>query len=511
MIATILCAAALEPSAPLQFDVVTASLFKNGYAVVTREAQFPGSGTWTVDGFPQAVLGTFWITASKGVKLSEVVLTSEEYEVERDAASMDEILALNLGKRLTFTLSDRRQMIGTLKSVAGSVAILEEVSAEGKPLGIRALPKSYVTEVASPGGDLLWKLKQKASKRVLRFKADAPGKGSLILVGLERGLTWAPAYSVDISDPKKLRLVAKATILDDLADLKGIELRLVTGFPNVPYINIWDPFTSMQSVDQWVSALMQAGAPDAARPQPGFAGQMAANYRMAERGAFDEAFTVSHLPGQQSEDLFFYRQPDVRLKKGDRGYYVLFSAESDYSHIYEVDVPDQIQDTSYQPRPDMPNDVWHSLKFKNTSGRPFTTAAAVTMKDGEMLGQDMMRYTTAGADATCRITKALDVKVDDAEEEIDRQVQVKVVNSYYDHVTLKGTIQIANQKPSAVKLEVTKWLTGQVKSTEGNPKVTAHAKGLRAVNPRQKLQWTLDLKAGEKRELGYVYTVYINR
>jgi hypothetical protein len=49
-----------------------------------------------------------------------------------------------------------------------------------------------------------------------------------------------------------------------------------------------------------------------------------------------------------------------------------------------------------------------------------------------------------------------------------------------------------------------------VKQADASPKITSLAKGLRAVNPRQKLDWKVDLKPGEKKTVTYTYTVYIN-
>ena len=234
--------------------------------------------------------------------------------------------------------------------------------------------------------------------------------------------------------------------------------------------------------------------------------------RMAER-SFDEAFNTSTLAGLTAEDLFFYRQPNVRLAPGERGYYILFAAQAEYRHVYELDLPDTIQDTRYvgiQPGQEV-RDVWHSLKFKNTSKQPFTTGAATVMKDGEILGQDMMMYTSVEAEATVRITKALDVRVDDDEEEVERQREfLKIRSGHYDLVTLKGTVQIANRKSEAVTLEISKTLTGEVKQADATPKITSLAKGLRAVNPRQRLEWKIELKPGEKRTLSYTYNVYIN-
>src|SRR5688572_9941841 len=84
------------------------SLFKNGFAVVVREAKLGASGEYSLDELPPAVLGTLWITASRGVKLDEVVVGNKETEVDRPATSLDEILQANVGKVLTFRLSDTR-------------------------------------------------------------------------------------------------------------------------------------------------------------------------------------------------------------------------------------------------------------------------------------------------------------------------------------------------------------------------------------------------------------------
>ena len=486
------------------------SLFKNGFAVVVREAKLGTSGDYSLDELPPAVLGTLWITASRGVKLDEVVVGNKETEVDRPATSLDEILMANVGKVLTFRLNDTRSETGKLLSAAGNICVIERTKGD---LPILALPKGAISEITSDS-KLIYTLKSKVTKRIMRFRANTPGTGSLYILSLERGASWAPGYSVDISDPKTVKVVSKATIINDTLEMNGIETRLVTGFPNVPFVRWMDPFTSGQSLIDFANSLMGMGSPaDFRRDAGGFGGggQMMQN-RMAER-SFDEAFNTSTLAGLTAEDLFFYRQPNVRLMPGERGYYILFSAQAEYRHVYELDLPDTIQDTRYvgiQPGQEV-RDVWHSLKFKNTSKQPFTTGAASVMKDGELLGQDMMMYTSPEADATVRITKALDVRVDDDEEEVERKrEELKIRSGYYDLVTLKGTVQIANRKSEAVTLEITKTLTGEVKQADATPRITSLAKGLRAVNPRQKLAWKIDLKPGEKKTVTYTYTVYIN-
>lgn len=92
---------AVGPGA-LEAKPVSVSLFKNGFAVVTREAKLGGSGDFVLDELPQAVLGTLWITASKGVRLEEVVVGTEEKKIDVPAGTMDDILRINVGKTLTF-------------------------------------------------------------------------------------------------------------------------------------------------------------------------------------------------------------------------------------------------------------------------------------------------------------------------------------------------------------------------------------------------------------------------
>jgi len=500
MLLPILIAAASAVPTPLEMSVSSASLFKNGFAVVVHEGKLRGSGEYVIDDLPMAVLGTMWLTASQGVKLSRVVMTSEETSSETPAQNLDEILRANVGRRLKFWLNDKTDFEGTLESADGTILIVRSDTE------MRVLPKSAVAQISAPGGEIVWKIKSKSTKPVIRFSATAGEGAKFYMVSMERGLTWTPGYSIDITDKTDLHLVAKATILNDLADLNGIEVRLITGFPNVPFLGYWDPFTSRHSVDQFVSGIMQMGTPGQLRDKAGVGGMT--NQMGLARGAFDDAFNVSTLPGLSEEDLFFYRLPDVTMKRGDRGYYILFSAKSAYSHIYEWDIPDKI---NVAPS-DRPGDVWHSLKFKNNAKQPLTTAPATIFKDGEILGQDMLMYTSVGADALVKMTKALDVRAEDLEEETERKAVVEPVRgSYYDLVILKGTLSVHNRKAEAIKLKITKELTGEMISTEGGPKVRAITKGLRAVNPRHLLEWTIDLKPDEKRVLTYSYKLYIPR
>jgi hypothetical protein len=186
--------------------------------------------------------------------------------------------------------------------------------------------------------------------------------------------------------------------------------------------------------------------------------------------------------------------------------------ESEYSHIYEWDIPDRVNESRYVQQEDRPGDVWHSIKFKNNSQQPLTTGPATIFKNGEIMGQDSLLYTSVSAETTAKMNKALDVRAEDFEEEIARVVlEQPIRGSWYDVVTLKGTLSITNSKTENIDLKITKELTGEMISSDGNPKVRTITRGLRAVNPRQMLEWQIPLKAGEKRTITYTYKVHLAR
>lgn len=499
--------AVLAPSdAP---KVVGTSMFKNGFAVVTREIPLDAKGRATITTIPQGSLGTLWFAGASGTMLSEVSNVEEIVPGEVSATSFQDFLSMNVGKTATIVTANLGTVTGRIVDSSNDIVLLD---VEGQPTMFQ---RGEIRKLSIPGGVV--KRKTESTRRVLRLTGTPSGKA--FMVSLERGMTWAPAYSIDVTNPKKLTIVGKATMLNDLADISGVEVRFITGFPNLPFAGLPDPLVSGYSVDQFVG--MIGGIDMNARQSfgRGRAGEMmtqnAAAPMMDAGGGFGDSMPISNLPGMQNEELFFYRQPNVTLAKGDRAYTILFKAESEYERLYTWDVADLVQnDTEYRPQPGtpyQPDDVWQSLKFKNTANLPFTTAAATTFKNGEIVGQDMMRYTPPNADTLVRVTKSLDLRAEKGEEEVSRErLSLKLPGDYnYDLVTIKGTLQLTNAKADAVKLKIRKSLTGEVVSADGSPKIIKTAKGLQQLNSKALIEWNTSVEAGKKLNLSYTYKLYV--
>ena len=503
-------------AAPWDVDpkIVSASMFKNGYAVVFRQFNAPVAGTYVIEKIPQSAMGTLWFTVDEGMKLEEVISTHTSKKFKVEVANSKGILAANIGRRVRLGIKNGDKVVGEVQE--GKIVTVGEdyVMLQGKH-GTVLVPISFVTSLEGLEG-LTYQIDSQQANHVIKIRTS--GKpGTVRMVSLERGMTWSPAYAIDISDPKKLTIVAKATLLNDIEDVSNIEARFVTGFPNVPFASMLEPLVQGGSVNDFgmmLSNLGGQGGRGFGGPGggAGFQGQMAQNSAAPIAGDFGEAMNSSML-GSQQEDLFFYKQPNVTSKRGDRAYQILFKASAPFKEIYTLDLADSTtNNVDYRGVSDTPPDIWHSLQFKNTSGQPFTTAIATTFKNGQILGQDTMHYVSAGTTAEVKITKALDVHAEADEAEVSRERgAIKQVNGYalYDLVTLKGTLQVSNSKGKAITLRIKKELTGEIIDTQGSPKVSKTAKGLRSVNPGGKIEWDLDIESGKSTTLNYTYKLYV--
>lgn len=484
---------------PTDGKVVSASLFKNGYAVVVREWDLPGGGR--IDAAPiDGVLGTLWITATNGVTIKSVTATQLEATSRAPAGSIAEILRANVGREATVTVGEKT-FGGKILGVSESLVLLQGGE------GVQALLLGTISRAQGPG--LVWEVERKSKSPMLRIDATGPVGGKVRILSLERGATWAPSYLLDISDPKSLALTAKATLLTDRIDLSQASVRLITGFPNIPYLRLLDPLSAAQSLDQFVSSLISIGTPADFR---GPGGQMAQN--AMRRESFEDAFPAIDAAGMRSEDLFFYPMPKVGLKPGDRGMFVLFEAKSPYRHLYECELGEAGLESAFRSNPGdaAPPDVWHSVSFTNASGKPLTTGPAVTLQNGEILGQDLMNYAAENAPMTVKITKALDVAVESSDEELSRtprEFQQGGTRFSVNDIVLQGTIRIVNRKAELIDLQLKRDVNGEILEAQGNPKQTGLAKDLTALNPRTRLTWSVPVKPGETLVLTYRYRVVV--
>src|SRR5260370_34403906 len=57
-------------------------------------------------------------------------------------------------------------------------------------------------------------------------------------------MAWAPSYKIDITDPKTLTLEQQAVVKNELADIDGAEVKLISGFPSVQFAHVTSPLSA---------------------------------------------------------------------------------------------------------------------------------------------------------------------------------------------------------------------------------------------------------------------------
>ena len=369
------------------------------------------------------------------------------------------------------------------------------------------------TTSAVPIGRTNYFIERPKVENVVEFTASSIGVSSknpiITLTFLGQGSAWAPSYVVDISKKEKALFSSKSIIVNDLIPLQDTRVELIAGFPHIQFDSVNSAF-SLQPVQQILERIRSLG-----RGSERFnVGSQISQQMMISNTA--EAFTpsmpVEPVMGESAEDLYFYPVNNVTLKKGERGYYPLFAGEIPYEHLYTWEIPNYIDpNNSYQQnQPQAPQVVWHSLRLTNTTGQPWTTAPAMTVKDGHILGQDTIKYTPPNASSELKITHAISIKGEQNEYETERRRNAaQFYHSNYDLVTIKGELELTNYKTEDVTVEITKTLIGEIQETTGDPEIVKLASGLRMVNPTSQLVWTVDVKPGKDNQIKLIYTYQV--
>ena len=528
-------AAAASKEVDLKIERV--ALFKNGLGYLTSSATLPEKATRIeFGGLPVPSLGTFWVGYPEKVKVRGLFTRMEEVEQERNASSLADILSANIGRTA--------KVYGAGEPVEGTILSVSENAPDEQPspytmnisrqpwpnrpnasvlllkteAGIITINARSVSRVDILGEDAKSAVTRIVKQPCMRMELEQAAGGRPVSVSyLARGITWSPSYLIDLSNPKTAHISAKAVVINEVADLDGVQLELVTGFPNVQFAEINSPMAMREALADYLNALERGRSGDRRRGRGVITQQIASNVAMwrEDFSAMGPSYSTA-AAGAVAEDLFFYPVGDFTIRRGETACIPLFTAQVPYKHIYVWQIPDFIDEReryrNERDEPESREEVWHSCRMTNKMEMPWTTAPAEFAKDGRFVGQDICYYTAPGAETTVRINRAMNVLADQAEFELERTRNAAQFYGYsYDLVKVKGELKLCDRLDKKVEVEVTKDLSGEVHETSPQAKDIPTAKGLKRVNPRHKLVWNIELEPGEKKTLTYVYEVYVRR
>lgn len=517
-------------------------LFKNGLGFIVSSATLPENAQLVRMGqFPVPSFGTFWVGYPKEVKVQSLVTSLEEVEQSVSVQSITQLLQLNAGRKVKVRAVDKDiegtvlpasapdQPLGSspyymnphrMRDPVGQLPVYpRELLMIRTEKGVIALNPGSVLSAEFSDHDPAITMRSTQKIPIIRMKLDKAAGGEKVTVSyLAHGVTWAPAYLVDLSDPKTARVSAHAVIINEMTDFEHVKLQLATGYPNMRFSEIESPVAKSQSLASFLSAL--SGGPGR---QGGNASMLMNQAALTiPSGRNDEGISTlvpgysTATEGLVAEDLFFYPVKDFTLKKDETAWVPLFTAEMPYTHIYTWQIGDLIDETEhYRAQTELQDhkraeEVWHSCRLLNTLSMPLTTAATEFVTNGEFTGQDVCYYTAPKAETVIRINKALNVLAEQSEVELDRKRDALVVHGYhYDAVKVRGELKIGNKIEKTITVEITKEVSGDVLESLPQAQDIKTAKGLRQVNPKHVLTWEIELTAGGEQKVSYQYQVYL--
>ena len=530
---------AQPPSVPTRVKRV--ALFKNGLAFFVREAALSSDRTVTLLGpFATPSHGTFWVSCPSRAGLESVLCRHVTVPEEIPAREVAELLRANVGKQVAIWLTSEPEpaIVGTVLDFApdrapeqpgpyiiGGRARPGHVAPPGRGQfvliqtddGVVALDPYRLVTVRFMDDEIERHLIHEKKEVVLEASFRSPEKGDWLSVShLAKGLTWAPSYFIDISDSKEARLSAKALVINEAEDLDDVHVDLITGFPNLQFADVLSPIGKKEGLASFLQSLSRGRS---RREEAAVVTQNVALWEadVMARSAAPVPDYGAAVAGQVAEDLFLYPLENVALAKDETGYYPLFTESVPYTEIYQWEIPDYVNEQDRygvrnREERDKPEEVWHSIRLTNTTELPWTTAPAQLIKDGHIIGQDTLSYTPPKGTSTVKITQAVSIKAEQNEVEVEREREaLRMYGSYFDRVTIEGTLQVTNYKDKLVTLEIRKTLSGEFEGTSHTAQETVLARGLRRMNPVRDLVWTIDLKPGESKEITYTYKALIRR
>ena len=537
-----------ESATEAKMELKHVSLFKNGLGFFVWEVAIPEKvKSFYIVPDAAASHGTFWVSYPPKVDVESVVAKEVEAKEQVEATTVVDLLKGNIGRKVSIYFTDKPDVaveVTLLKVTEEQRILLLNPYAPGRVInaenpgyyGIRnmvflgtdqgqiAVSADRIVRVDFADKAPAAKYEKKSKEVRLDVSLNKSAGGQKIIVScLAKGATWAPSYMIDITEPENARLAAKAEVMDEVCDLNGVDVKFVTGFPNLQFADVADPIAMKENLAQFLQSLIR-GQSARGRAAGALGGVM---YNVVSQSMADDRLEMAgEMPvmpaygaaevGKTAEDLFLYPVEKVRLAKGEVGYFPLFTESAPYKHVYRWEIPNYINpegsyyDQGRQQREPEQQEVWHCIRLDNVMKLPWTTAPAEIVKEGVILGQDTLNFTPVKEKGTIKITRAMNIKAEQIELEKDRKHNaVQWYNTNWDLVTVEGKLSVTNNQDKPITLEVTKSLSGEVKAMQPEAKLEKLAKSLRMVNANVRLTWTMELAAGEQKEIGYTYEVYV--
>lgn len=479
-------------------------------AIDLNSLRAEGTGAFTLIDIRPETLQTIDVEPGKVRELQERLVTLElgteenrraEARIETRRAALGKILdrLTTAGKDAPNPDLDPAKWSGMLDYHTSQHAQLDKDSIALKTAA-RALEKEIDLvrrELASLQGS------GRKIKQVARVNVDAKTAGSatLRLTYVVHGPSWSPAYDIRASVSEKTLDVAYFANVRQATgeDWKGVSLRLSTAQPSI--------YGREPELEGWFIAKQEEAVVALSRPT--------GSVRLKEMNAKSQMFNDMRAQPTSSEmaapaaDAAVVRVVTggvAALFEVERKADILSDNKSVRAPLDRRSFPAYFRHTcvpKYSPH------VYLKAKALNTTDLPYLAGPSAIFVDGAFVANAEMEFVPAGQEFWTYLGVDASVKVERRlladRTEVSGLIGVKTLSTTRDHL-----FKLTNGKTTPIELVI--WDQLPIANHEAI-KVTLEAPELKANDPNLKidelkrLEWRLDLKAGEKRDVPFRFTV----
>lgn len=488
------------------------TIYKGGIAHVIKEGTLQFKDHVAIlNGNTNPLLGTYWLSGEKNMSMQ---FGSDTVKIKHEISDFYGVLSASQNKRVDVIYldgeGDRRTISGEVLKYYPSTHMLKMRTLEG--VQFFDLSQLRIWSVMLQGEesgtystDSIYRVTKVFSKSD-KQEQDA----ELHYVGT--GFTWQPSYYLRLLNDTIARLEMKALVENFAEPLNNVDADLVIGSPNLMYGTTLDPLVS-PSLDYALDDVTGLTSGIALSGSRGTSNSIRLN-SVSEVNTVDNARVMNNFQnvyatsGSKSYDLFHYSLGSITIPENTKAYFPIFAQKTPYEEVFDATLGDHVNYYAnlYVNSNDNTADVNHSVKLKNRTEYPFTTAPVVVEdQNQQFLAQDRIIYTPLAGEVTINLSKAIDVVLKNHESEEERDLSYKKIQDVkYGLETIRGTVTVQNYQKKTIKVDVKKMLTGDVIEAKG---ATIDKTPNSSVNPSSVIKWQVELKPGEKKEVSYRYEV----
>lgn len=356
-------------------------------------------------------------------------------------------------------------------------------------------------------------LQKPSSKRSLQLTFDKDKSQQAIKLSyLRKGITWIPNYIITLKDNNKLRLNLKAKVINDTEDMDQIDLNLAVGVPTFKYSTMDSPLISNISVLNFIKNMTNLESKSNKITRNSGLSQL--DIAPRETNTSNGKYPI--VKGDTKNDIFLYKLKSVSMKKGERSSFDITSLECSYEDIFTVNLGTNNFMHSNNYKPQNTHNIWHTLKFDNTSGLPLSTGPAFFKKVSNKnnlitpISQGRLNYTPYGETCYLKMSVTPNVSIQDSDEVISKE---NAPSFYYSVVKkIQGEIKVTNFKNEKLKLQINRDIAcAELTKSSENWSVINTQYQLFQYNQVYKVLWDLEVEPGQTKVITYEYVIHSNR